>query len=71
MLAGSSRGSVNGTENDDVYYDIVAVKLDANTGEEIWNYQVCTAIHVLGCRRVCNVAEYLVVDFIGLRGFPL
>lgn len=39
VVAGYSQGSVNGKDNDGGA-DIVAVKLDVVTGEEIWIYQV-------------------------------
>lgn len=39
VVAGYSEGSVNGTENDG-NFDIVAAKLEVNSGEEIWTYQV-------------------------------
>lgn len=39
VVAGYSQGSLDGSESDG-YHDIVAAKLDVNTGKEIWFYQV-------------------------------
>lgn len=45
VVAGDSTGSVNGTENDG-NHDIVALKLDVNTSEVIWTYQVMRSRYV-------------------------
>lgn len=58
VVAGFSKGSVNGTVNDGEH-DIVAVKLDINTGEEIWTYQVGWISDAKGCRRIYRVAMYV------------
>lgn len=50
VVAGYSQGSVDGTASTG-NYDIVAVKLNVSSGEEIWTYQVWRTTHCEVCRR--------------------
>lgn len=40
VVAGYSAGTLNGTDDDDTFVDAVAVKIDSNSGDMIWIYQV-------------------------------
>ncbi len=49
VLAGRTSGDFSGVSQGDV--DIIAIKVDAASGAEIWRYQVFLEAPVSDCRR--------------------
>lgn len=56
VVAGYSRGYPTGEEIDE-YSDIVAVKLDVNTGEKLWTSQVGRTTHSERRHRVYRITQ--------------